>query len=186
MMKKWLNETYHIVEGKRRMLPEYNQWFDMFQRCFSERSKKVRVSYKYCQMDKEWCSYDSWLEWARCQTGFLQRDSRGNLFQIDKDLLGTGMLYDIESCCFLPKEINVALINNFKGFQSMPNGKFRVVVSCYGVRKSLGCFSKLDDAFSIYKEARETYLKDLAEKWKGSIDARAYNALLNYTVNIED
>ena len=67
------------------------------------------------------------------------------------------MLYDIESCCFLPKEINVAPINNFKGFQSMPNGKFRVVISCYGVRKSLGSFSKLDDAF-LYTKKQEKHI----------------------------
>jgi hypothetical protein len=38
----------------------------------------------------------------------------------------------------------------------------------------------------VYKQAKEQQAKELAEKWKGSIDVRAYNALLNYTVNIED
>lgn len=33
-VKKWDNETYHFVEGKPKMLPRYNQWFDMKQRCF--------------------------------------------------------------------------------------------------------------------------------------------------------
>ncbi len=39
-----------------------------------------------------------------------------------------------------------------------------------------------DEAFSVYKIAKENHLKDLAEKWKGKIDNRAYDALINYEV----
>ena len=37
-----------------------------------------------------------------------------------------------------------------------------------------------------YKDRRESCLKSLAEKWKGKMDERAYNALLNYEVKITD
>ena len=37
---------------------------------------------------------------------------------------------------------------------------------------------KLDEAYSFVKEQ--------AEKWKGEIDVRAYEALVNYTVDITD
>ena len=30
------------------------------------------------------------------------------------------------------------------------------------------------------------HIKDIAEKWKSEIDERAYNALMNYTVEITD
>ena len=39
---------------------------------------------------------------------------------------------------------------------------------------------------SVNKTAKEDYLKTLAEKWKGNIDVRAYNALMNYEVEITD
>ena len=36
------------------------------------------------------------------------------------------------------------------------------------------------------KQAKESFIKEQAEKWKSQIDPRAYNALMNYTVNIDD
>ena len=42
------------------------------------------------------------------------------------------------------------------------------------------------EAFNAYKKAKENYLKELANKWKGKIDPRAYEALMNYEVEITD
>ena len=42
------------------------------------------------------------------------------------------------------------------------------------------------EAFNAYKEAKENHLRELANKRKGKIDARAYQALINYTVEITD
>lgn len=36
------------------------------------------------------------------------------------------------------------------------------------------------EAFNAYKVAKETFIKEQAEKWKDEIDDRAYNALMNY------
>ena len=41
MKKRWINPTGIKLNGKWRMLPVYNQWFDMYQRCTSQRSKKI-------------------------------------------------------------------------------------------------------------------------------------------------
>ena len=40
------------------------------------------------------------------------------------------------------------------------------------------------EAFNAYKKAKEAFVKEQANKWKGQIDDRAYNALMNYTVEI--
>ena len=50
----------------------------------------------------------------------------------------------------------------------------------------LGLFKTETEAFNAYKQAKESYLKEQAEKWKSQIDDRAYNALMNYTVEITD
>ena len=42
------------------------------------------------------------------------------------------------------------------------------------------------EAFNAYKEAKESFVKEQANKWKGKIDERAYQALINYTVEITD
>ena len=42
------------------------------------------------------------------------------------------------------------------------------------------------EAFNAYKEAKESFIKEQANKWKSQIDERAYQALINYTVEITD
>ena len=37
-----------------------------------------------------------------------------------------------------------------------------------------------------YDTAKESFVKEQAEKWRGQIDDRAYNALMNYEVMIDD
>ena len=46
-------------------------------------------------------------------------------------------------------------------------------------------FSTTLEAFQVYKQAKEAYIKEVAEKWKGNIDPRVYEALMNWTVEIK-
>ena len=50
----------------------------------------------------------------------------------------------------------------------------------------LGSFKTELEAFNAYKQAKETFIKELADKWKDKIDPRAYEALMNYEVSIDD
>ena len=42
------------------------------------------------------------------------------------------------------------------------------------------------EAYKAYKQAKEAFIKEQASNWKLQIEPRAYNALMNYTVNITD
>ena len=55
-----------------------------------------------------------------------------------------------------------------------------------GNKNYLGLFDTPEKAFQAYKIAKENYLKELAEKYKSQIDPRAYDALMNYQVEITD
>ena len=55
-----------------------------------------------------------------------------------------------------------------------------------GKQEHLGCFKTELEAFNAYKQAKESFIKEQAEKWKYQIDPRAYEALMNYTVDITD
>ncbi len=55
-----------------------------------------------------------------------------------------------------------------------------------GKREYLGCFKTEIEAFNAYKQAKESFIKEQANKWKSHIDQRAYNALMNYEVGIDD
>ena len=47
-------------------------------------------------------------------------------------------------------------------------------------------FTNKEEAFNAYKTAKESFIKEQANKWKSQIDERAYNALMNYKVEIID
>ena len=68
----------------------------------------------------------------------------------------------------------------------LENGKFRAMICTNGIVRRLGRFDSVEEAFNAYKEAKEKYIKEVAEKWKDKIDPRAYEALYNYTVDIDD
>ena len=56
----------------------------------------------------------------------------------------------------------------------------------YGKNTTLGYYDNEYDAHLAYKQAKEAYLKQLADKYKDMLDPRAYEALYNYTVDIDD
>ena len=64
--------------------------------------------------------------------------------------------------------------------------KYAAQVSRFKEKIRLGYFSTPEEAFQIYKEAKEAYIKEVANKWKDQIDPRAYEALMNYQVEITD
>ena len=96
---------------------------------------------------------------------------------------------------FLPAEINSLLVKSDKIRGKHPIGvswNKRDEVFVAKVKKSkgkseyLGSFKTELEAFNAYKEAKESFVKEQANKWKGKIDERAYNTLMSYTVEITD
>ena len=54
------------------------------------------------------------------------------------------------------------------------------------MRECLGYFKTELEAYNAYKVAKESFIKEQANEWKDKIDNRAYEALINYTVEITD
>ena len=50
----------------------------------------------------------------------------------------------------------------------------------------IGTFDTEYNAFLAYKHMKESYVKEMAEKWKDQIDPRAHEALMNWCVDITD
>ena len=174
---------------------EYELWKSMLRRCYSDNSKKKRQTYEGCEVSDNFKSYEYFYEWCNRQIGF-DNDGNGNPFQLDKDLLTKGnKVYSEDSCVFLPNEINLLLTkrtasrgNHLIGVYYHKRDKvFMATVSKNkGKQEYLGYFNTEIEAFNAYKEAKESFVKEQAEKWKGKIDDRAYNALMNYQVEITD
>ena len=174
---------------------EYDLWQSMLQRCYSDSYQKKHPTYIGCEVSENFKSYEYFYEWCNEQIGFGV-DGNGNPFQLDKDLLIKGnKVYSESTCVFLPQEINKVLTKS-----TALRGKYLVGV-CWcktskafkaqvgkskGKQEYLGSFNTEIEAFNAYKQAKETFIKEQAEKWKGQIDERAYEALMNYEVNIDD
>ena len=174
---------------------EYVLWKSMLQRCYSDFFKKKNPTYEGCEVSDNFKSYEYFYEWCNRQIGF-GNDGNGNPFQLDKDLLAKGnKVYSENTCVFIPSEINSLLIkrtasrgNHLIGvYWSKTNKAFIAQVGKNkGKREHLGLFKTEIEAYNTYKVAKESFVKEQANKWKGKIDNRAYDALMSYKVEITD
>ena len=179
------------VDGKHTT--EYGTWKNMLRRCYSEKGRHKFQSYDDCTVSENFKKYSYFYEWVNKQVGFNSVDDMGNIFQLDKDLLSKGnKIYSETTCVFLPLEINIALAikdSKHKKFHvgvRKNRNKYEVICCINSKSTYLGLFNTEIEAFNAYKQAKENYLKELADKWKGKIDDRAYEALMSYQVEITD
>ena len=181
---------YPISEGGRDT-KEYTLWCNMLKRCYSDTYKKQRPTYEGCEVSDKFKSYEYFYEWCNEQIGFGNEG-----WQLDKDLLVKGnKVYSENVCIFIPTEINSVLIKctatrgeHLIGAHWCKTKKAfvaRVNKSKKG-SEYLGLFNTEIEAFNAYKQAKENYIKELANKWRDRIDVRAYNALMKYQVEIDD
>ena len=174
-----------------RNTKEYDLWYSMLRRCCSNDFKKKRPTYEGCEVSDNFKSYEYFYEWCNKQIGFNNKD-----WHLDKDLLVKGnKVYSENTCVFIPAEINSLLVKS-----TSLRGKYLIGVYWSNTSKSfiaqvrknkgkpeyLGLFNTEIEAFNAYKNTKEVFVKEQAKKWKGQIDDRAYEALMNYTVGITD
>ena len=169
----------------------YALWCHMLERCYSDTHKKKNQTYEGCEVSDKFKSYEYFYEWCQNQIGF-----GNNGWHLDKDLLVKGnKVYSESTCVFIPQEINTVLIKSTASrgehligvcWSKTANAFKAQVNKGKGKREHLGYFNTEIEAFNAYKKAKEAFIKEQAEKWKGKIDDRAYQALMNYTVEITD
>ena len=174
-----------------RNTKEYDLWKSMVRRCYSDDFKNKHPTYKGCEASENFLHYEYFYEWCNEQIGF-----GADGFEIDKDLLTKGnKIYSESTCVFIPAEINSVLTKC-----TASRGKYLIGVCWHNTNKAfvarvnknkgkqehLGFFNTELEAFNAYKQAKEAFVKEQANEWKGQIDDRAYYALMNYTVEITD
>ena len=170
---------------------EYELWKSMLKRCYSGVYKERYPTYEGCKVSNSFKSYEYFYEWCHSQIGFGVEG-----FELDKDLLIKGnKVYSESTCVFLPREINLLLTkrDTSRGehligvyWNKRANAFVARVRKNKGKHEHLGLFNNEIEAFNTYKVAKESFVKEQANVWKGKIDPRAYQALMNYTVEITD
>ena len=174
-----------------RNTKEYEIWCSMLKRCYNDTYQKKNPTYEGCEVSENFLRYEYFYKWCHNQIGF---DNEG--WHLDKDLLVKGnKVYSESTCVFIPQEVNTLLTKS-----TASRGEHLIGVSWHkrdksfisrvhknkGKSEHLGLFKTELEAFNAYKEAKESFVKEQADKWKDKIDDRAYEALMNYTVEITD
>lgn len=181
------------IEGAsigRKVTLEYSIWNNMLNRCYNENMRDSNQTYADCEVSDNFKYLSYFKEWCNKQIGF---NNKG--WQLDKDILVKGnKVYSETTCCFVPQEINTLIVkaDNIRGkcpvgvYFDKERSMFKVWFSADGKGVYKGRYNTPEEAFQAYKQAKESYIKVVANKWKGQIDSRVYNALMGWEINIED
>ena len=172
----------------------FKVWHSMIRRCYSDVYHKNRPAYDDVTVQESWLKFSNFKKDIE-SLPFSDYCEKHN-YEFDKDILSDGSrMYKLETISFVPKEINSAFINDirfgkYKGWYVNSQGFFAPSTS--GVmdeyRKNLGCktsYRTSGEALNVYKTCKKLQLQDLAEKYKGMIDVRVYNKLINYDFELE-
>lgn len=177
--------SYKGSENKN-MTNIYNTWHGMHKRCYSSKCLIKHVSYTECHVAKEWNNFQNFAKWFE--------NNHIKEFELDKDILVKGnKIYSSETCCFVPKEINLLFVK-----RKNKRGDFAIGVNKHGLKfqsslsigkgkvNFLGTFETELEAFNAYKIAKEDYIKEVADKWKEQITEKCYQSMYKYQVEITD
>lgn len=177
-----------VLDGQREYA--YKVWSNMLRRCYDEKWRHRNLAYADCSVCDEWHTYSAFRDWfnIRFKDGYV----------IDKDILVHGnKVYSPQTCLLVPWEINALIISKRASRGRYPIGvhkegkKFVAAVSKRIKSKhtaAIGRFDTPEEAFYAYKQAKEAYLKEIAEDYykQGKITKEVYLALQRYKVEITD
>lgn len=173
---------------------EYDAWRSMIRRCYDEQHKLD--AYKDCTVCEEWHNFQNFAKWY--EENYYQVDDIS--MHVDKDILVKGnKIYSPETCLIVPGLINGLFVNTKNTKGNLPTGVYNrknrqpirpFVAQCHtidlGMQKTIGSFSTPEEAFYAYKEFKEKYIKEIADKYKTQIPEKLYNAMYKYIVEINN
>lgn len=158
------DDKQHAVVN-RKATPAYRCWYAMLARCYGGNKHYIG-----CEVCDEWRSFKAFRMW------FEQHHKEG--YELDKDILGDGLLYSPATCVFVPKALNQFLTCTSGGqSKSASRGKFQCRIVENGKRKSLGTFATLEESNRVWAAAKRQQVLDRRAELD-AIDPRIFEALL--------
>jgi hypothetical protein len=169
----------------------YMVWSDMLRRCYNEDYKNLHPTYRNCTVCERWKNFQNFAHDYLLMVG-----SDLNWF-IDKDCLIKGnKIYSPETCRLVPREVNSFLVKCDAGrgeccigvtyYPDCKINPYMAVCNIEGRQKYLGCYKTEQEAYLVYKPAKEAEAKRLANFYKDVIDPDIYEAMMNYVVDEND
>jgi hypothetical protein len=185
---------YSTLDQNGNTSKEYATWRGMLERCYGSRKLEA---YKYCIVSEEFLNASYFKDWYNEQYGAHRED-----FHLDKDILsGDCKVYAEDTCVLVPHEINMFFAKTGgRTHQAFKDTDYPIGVSYLNKSTAKPFVAKYNNggnlietyhdnewsAFLAYKQAKENRAKELAEKWRGQIDNRVYEKLINYKVLLTD
>lgn len=167
----------------------YIKWHDMLNRCYNKKFHERCPQYKKCSVCDEWQNFSNFEVW------YNENKYGDKQLDLDKDILFKGnFIYSPETVVLVPHSINTLFINGLSSRGDCPVGvyydenkkRYRANVNSGGEQKKLGEYKTAEEAFNKYKEFKESIIKDMAERYKGEIPYKAYEAMMNWKIEIDD
>lgn len=179
------NESTVDLNGNH--LQSYYRWSNMIKRCYSLTIHKKYTTYIGCTVCEEWKLYSNFKLW------FDKNYIDG--YELDKDILIDGnKIYSPETCCFVPRYINLLFTDSNKSRGLYPIGvhlhnkinKFISLINTHHKRIYLGYFDTPEDAHNTWLKAKREYARKLAidAYMNNEIDERIMNAIIIKAYNL--
>lgn len=173
-----------------RNSPAYLHWVGILKRCYPNLADKRAGRYKGyedCEVCEEWKLFSNFKYW------FDNNYIKG--YHIDKDILFPGnRVYSPFTCIFVPPRINELFTRDHqKSYGRCCKGviydekkrKYTAQLSRSDrTSRHIGSYDTEDEAFVAYKNAKETYIKEIADEYysKDLISELLYKAMYNYKI----
>lgn len=193
----YLGEGKYKVKENGKQTKYYKVWYSMMQRCYDKKYKEKYTTYIDCEACNEWLCFQNFGNWFDNNYYEIERE----VMCLDKDILNKGnKIYSPDNCIFVPERINTLFIKRDKLRGDYPigvcyhkaNKKFIANCNIYDFKENknkrifLGCYDTPEQAFKVYKQFKEKYIKEVADYYKNQIPDKLYQALYNYEVEITD
>ena len=168
----------------------------MLERCYCPYCLNKRPTYIDCYVCEEWHNLQNFGKWF--EENYYEIE--GEKMNLDKDILFKGnKIYSPNTCIFVSEKINLLFTKCDIRRGKYPIGVHwdkksnKFVAQCQILDKEnnkkqiwLGYYDTIEEAFLVYKQFKEKYIKEVADEYKDLIPSKLYESMYRYKVEIND
>jgi hypothetical protein len=145
----------YLGEGKYSASDHSNKvWHSMLKRCYKVAKDGANKRYleKGVTVSNQWLCFQNFADWFNLYLNRWGINYSSDNWQIDKDILGSGLVYSKDDCAIVPNEVNKFHrdISNAKGWKT--NKSKSKPFSCTIGGKFVSDFSRKEDCINRYGE----------------------------------
>ena len=176
------------AEKTKEFIKQRQMWFGVLQRCFSIKLLERRPTYKNCKVSESWLWLSNFIKDIKSIENYEKSLNEG--WQLDKDLLSNeGKLYSKDTCCFIPRSLNLVISSYPKKLNGLPKGvklskggKYFAILQKEGNQIFLGSYDSVEEASRVYNIAKKEHLLNIADSIKDIVPENVYKALVNFNL----